>query len=279
MKTLYQYAIVRFLPHAETGEFANVGIVLCAPDQAVFEFRLAPTRFARVTDFFEDVQGKLYKATVTAVQQELKRVHAYIAAVQPKERAATMQELVRPRETLVRYSDLRTMYIDKKPAELADQLFEQLVHRTFLTEEYQEQLLVKAIRAQLKTEKLTHFKQQQLTGRFDEIKLPLVARTNDTFVIRPLAFQHKNAGKILDHAQTWLGRFIRLEQDKVLKKDHVLLPLQAPIQTDKKLAAAFAEVQREFDQQGLQTTAHNNKKAITAFAKQALTTDGFQLTH
>ncbi|WP_337880092.1 DUF3037 domain-containing protein [Rheinheimera sp.] len=279
MKTLYQYAIVRFLPHAETGEFANVGIVLCAPDHTVFEFRLAPTRFARITDFFEDVQGKLYKTAIDTVQQELKRLHAYMATLQPKELVATMQELVRPRETLVRYSDLRTMYIDKKPAELADQLFEQLVHRTFLTEAYQEQLLVKAIRAQLKTEKLTHFKQQQLTGRFDEITLPLVAKTNDTFVIRPLAFQHKNAGKILDHAQTWLGRFTRLEQDNVLKKDHVLLPLQAPIQTDRKLAGAFAEVQREFDQLGLHTIAHNDHKAITAFARHALTADGFQLIH
>ena len=26
MKTLYQYTIVRFLPLAETGEFANIGI-------------------------------------------------------------------------------------------------------------------------------------------------------------------------------------------------------------------------------------------------------------
>lgn len=53
MKTLYQYAIVRFLPQAQTGEFANVGIVLCAPDQVVFEFRLAPARLARVTDFLK----------------------------------------------------------------------------------------------------------------------------------------------------------------------------------------------------------------------------------
>ncbi len=84
MKTLYQYAIVRFLPHAETGEFANVGIVLCAPEQAAFEFRLAPTRFARVTDFFEDVEGKLYKTTITTVQNELKRIKDYTTTVLPK---------------------------------------------------------------------------------------------------------------------------------------------------------------------------------------------------
>ncbi len=102
MKTLYQYAIVRFLPHAQTGEVANVGIALCAPEQALFEFRLAPARFARVTDFFEDVDGKLYKTTINTVQTELNRVKDYAATVLPRELVAVMQELVRPRETLVR---------------------------------------------------------------------------------------------------------------------------------------------------------------------------------
>jgi hypothetical protein len=279
MKTLYQYAIVRFLPHAQTGEFANVGIVLCAPDQAVFEFRLAPARFARVTDFFEDVDGKLYKTTINTVQTELTRIKDYAATVLPRELVAMMQELVRPRETLVRYSDLRTVLVDKKPAAIADQLFEQLVHRTFLTEAYQEQLMVRAIRAQLKTEKLTHFKQQPLVGRFEEITLPLVAKTNDTFVIRPLAFQQQNATKMMDHAQTWLGRFDRLAKNDVLKTQNILLPLQGPTNTNPKLTGAFCEVSREFEQLGFYTIPHHDTKAISTFAKQALVADGFALQH
>ena len=58
-----------------------------------------------------------------------------------------------------------------------------------------------------------------------------------------------------------------------------LLPLQGPIQTNTKLAGAFKEVEREFAQCGLHTIRYNDTKAITAFAKQALTADGFHLAH
>ncbi|KUM51962.1 DUF3037 domain-containing protein [Rheinheimera sp. EpRS3] len=127
MKTLYQYAIVRFLPHVETGEFANVGIVLCAPELGLLDFRLAPTRFARVTDFFEDLEGKLYKATLQTVEQELQRLQTYVTRLTAKELAQQMQEVVRPRETLVRYSELRSLYLEQKPAAVLEQLFERLV--------------------------------------------------------------------------------------------------------------------------------------------------------
>ncbi len=213
------------------------------------------------------------------MQTELTRLKDYAATVLPKELVAVMQELVRPRETLIRYSDLRTVLVDKKPAAVADQLFEQLVHRTFLTEEYQERLMVRAIRAQLKTEKLNHFKQQPLVGRFEEITLPLVAKTNDTFVIRPLAFQQQNATKMMDHAQTWLGRFARLAQNDVLKIQNILLPLQGPTNTNPKLTGAFIEVSREFEQLGFQTIPHHDTKAISNFAKHALVADVFELQH
>ena len=238
MKTLYQYAIVRFLPHVETGEFANVGIVLCAPELGLFDFRLAPSRFARVTDFFEDLEGKLYKATLQTVEQELLRLQTYVTRLTPKELAQQMQEVVRPRETLIRYSELRSLYLDQKPTAVLEQLFERLVHRSFITEEYQESLMVKVIRKQLKDEKLTHFKQDKVHDNFIEVTLPLVAKTNDVFVIRPLAFRQQTSTRILEHSQQWLWRFQRLVNHNVLQKEHILLPLQGPTANDGKLLGA-----------------------------------------
>ncbi len=171
-----------------------------------------------MTDFFEDVKGKLYKTTITTVQNKLKRIKDYTTTVLPKELVAAMQELVRPRETLVRYSDLGTLYVDKKPAELADQLFEQLVHHSLITEEYQEQLMVRAIRAQLKTEKLTHFKKQALAGRYDEITFRW-SKNQRHLCDPPSGIPASNAGKILDRAQTWLDTLTILAQNDVLKKD------------------------------------------------------------
>jgi len=35
-----RYAIVQFMPYPETGEFANVGVVLACPTQNYFGFKL-----------------------------------------------------------------------------------------------------------------------------------------------------------------------------------------------------------------------------------------------
>ena len=48
-KVACQYAIVRFAPFVETGEFANVGIIMMAPKQRFFAFELELKRYKRIT--------------------------------------------------------------------------------------------------------------------------------------------------------------------------------------------------------------------------------------
>ncbi len=48
-----QYAIVRFMPYIETGEFANVGILLWAPKTRYLGFKLLRRKHARITQFFD----------------------------------------------------------------------------------------------------------------------------------------------------------------------------------------------------------------------------------
>ena len=54
-----QYALLRFRPFAETGEFANVGIVLLAPEARFFGFKLL-NRYGRITQFFKELDKKVY---------------------------------------------------------------------------------------------------------------------------------------------------------------------------------------------------------------------------
>ncbi|WP_253275820.1 DUF3037 domain-containing protein, partial [Xanthomonas vasicola] len=44
MRVPCQYAIVQFLPYPETGEFANVGVVLACPQMRYLGVRIAPHR-------------------------------------------------------------------------------------------------------------------------------------------------------------------------------------------------------------------------------------------
>ncbi len=73
-----RYAVVQFLPYAETGEFANVGIALLCPDTGYFGFRLQNARRTkRITGFFERLDRSIYVRALDLFQQELGRVKAH----------------------------------------------------------------------------------------------------------------------------------------------------------------------------------------------------------
>lgn len=127
MKTLYQYTIVRFLPFAETGEFANVGIVLCAPDAGVFAFQLIPTPSERVQQFFPQLDNTLLPDTLKLLTDELNRIQQLTEQQTSPQLFDTVQELIRPREQLIRYSGLRSVLSPTKPTELLAQLTDELV--------------------------------------------------------------------------------------------------------------------------------------------------------
>jgi len=73
-KIACQYAIVRFTPFVETGEFANVGIIMMAPKHRFFGFELETKRYGRITNFFEELDAKVYKKTLHNMKEELERI-------------------------------------------------------------------------------------------------------------------------------------------------------------------------------------------------------------
>ena len=58
-KLACQYALLRFRPFVETGEFANVGVVLMCPEGRFFGFKLLK-KYGRITKFFHQLDSKVY---------------------------------------------------------------------------------------------------------------------------------------------------------------------------------------------------------------------------
>ena len=69
-----RYAIIRFMPYVETGEFANVGIVLACPATGFFGFKLQDRRYRRVTQFFEHIEARDYTQALRLFRDELNRI-------------------------------------------------------------------------------------------------------------------------------------------------------------------------------------------------------------
>ena len=60
------YTLVRLLPQSDSGEFANMGVVVACPALGFFDFRLI-TRYRRITQFFEEFNRELF----TQVRREV----------------------------------------------------------------------------------------------------------------------------------------------------------------------------------------------------------------
>ena len=111
------YAIARFLPYRETGEFANVGVVLMCPQTGYFDFLFEKRKHKRVTDFFPELNVEVLKAGLQAFALELERLKGtekYHGTPFLFDEAVTagqqrFRELVRPRETLLHFGEISTV--------------------------------------------------------------------------------------------------------------------------------------------------------------------------
>ena len=72
-----QYALLRFRPFAETGEFANVGIVMLAPDARFFGFKLLK-KYGRITQLFQELDKKVFLNGRDLFKEELERFAAQL---------------------------------------------------------------------------------------------------------------------------------------------------------------------------------------------------------
>lgn len=101
------YAVLRFLPYPETGEFVNVGVVVNCLDPVLFDFCLEPQMTPRMKALFPDQDEQAFATGIVAIQKELMRVKDMIR--DPKTCQHAFQEAVRPRESTFRFGDVGTL--------------------------------------------------------------------------------------------------------------------------------------------------------------------------
>jgi hypothetical protein len=127
MKQAFHYNLIRFQPDVETGEFANIGVVIYAPGTRALAFRLlAPWQHQRITHFFSPLGTTVFQGALAVVQTELQRVQKLLPSVANP--TALYEELIRPREDIIRYAHTGVILGDD-PQASADMLFSRYVER------------------------------------------------------------------------------------------------------------------------------------------------------
>ena len=118
------YALLQFLPYPETGEFANVGVLIACQEPCLLEFEGEPHMPERVKAMFPRQDERVFSSAMHGFIQEMKRVQDM--ARNPKACLQAFGESVRRRESLFRFGEVRTILSDD-PSRLAAELLKRFV--------------------------------------------------------------------------------------------------------------------------------------------------------
>jgi len=241
------YAIVRFCPFVETEEFSNVGVILIAPDVKFFGYQLMTRKHARVTNFFEQLDPTVFRNVVQNLKEEFDRVADVLAAQgfgtrfdghNVQHAKALFAEIVRPRETVIKFSTVRAVLADDAEEKLAH-LYNYYVERDFVTKEYRETVLERTMRKWIYHAGVgARFDRKEVGNDDYHATFPFVEQAvGDVIkVVKPLNLAQDQPSKILDHGGQWLFRIQTLKRRHLLPRK-VLFAVEGPTEAGPRLRA------------------------------------------
>lgn len=275
-KTGCLYSIIRFAPFVETGEFANVGIVMMAPAQRYFGFKIMGLRHSRVTRFFDQLDAKVFRATMKTVREELDRAAVLLRQHGFDKRLKTndvefakhlLAEMIRPRETVIKFSEARMVLVED-PRSSLEELYGHYVERDFVTREYQEGVLERGVRHWLWQARIAErFTKLDVGNDEYHVPFPFVEKHGDIAIkaIKPLNLAQPQASKILDHGGQWLFRVNSLKKRGQLPKK-VLFAVGSPPAGGTPQMRAYDEIVDSLKGTGVDVLPYSEKAAILEFA-------------
>lgn len=275
-KTGCLYSIIRFSPFVETGEFANVGIVMMAPEQRYFDFKIMGLRHSRVTRFFEQLEAKVFRSTMKTVREELERAAVLLRQHGFDKRFKTndiefarhlFAEMIRPRETVIKFSEPRMVLVED-PRTSLEELYGHYVERDFVTREYQEGVLERGVRQWLwKARIAERFIRLDVGNDEYHVPFPFVEKQGDIVIkaIKPLNLAQPQAQKILEHGAQWVFRVNTLKKRGLLPRK-VLFAVGPPPGDGTPQIRAFDETVSSLRETGVRVLPYAQKAEILEFA-------------
>lgn len=128
------YALIRFLPYRDAGEFVNIGVALACEELGLLDFRLEFQDSPRVAGFFPEMDMALFRDGLNSLKNECERWRDsldHISETPNGEKSRLMGhifgELARPQQSVFHFSKPRTL-LSANPETSLDNLFERYVH-------------------------------------------------------------------------------------------------------------------------------------------------------
>ncbi|AYF32314.1 DUF3037 domain-containing protein [Vreelandella alkaliphila] len=226
MSIICNYAVLRFQPYPETGEFANLGIVMICNNGQFLEMIETRTR-KRVTNFFDKLDPAIFTSARQAFAKEIHRV-AELANNHPHDVAFQLglfKHLTAPSETMFRFSKPGTIATSDPQATLSE-LFNRYVCHEFAHREDTETKLKRSINNLLRTNFSDRtYREEKLGDELYHVTFPFVWHSGGITAqaIRPLSFDLDDTKSIIDKGDRWIMQMNRLAKHGGIPSDTVFI--------------------------------------------------------
>lgn len=268
MTTPCLYSIVRFSPYPETEEFANVGVVVCAPKEKYFDFQITKRNDSRVRNFFHD--DCIFPIAKDAINQELriaKTKSTEVVGAQPL--AQFFNYFTAKRESIFHFSPVRVVMTSNPKAEM-ERIYNKYVNHADYSKTRREEVLAKELKNSIeRIDGLKNvFKSQTINGYFAKFSMPLVAKRNEiiTRAIKPLAFEQTEPGKMMEHGDTWIMRVTRAAEENLLDLENVLFTIEEPENPSSGQIKVLDSIKRTMDSKKIYHLPSNDEDMAVKFA-------------
>lgn len=239
------YAALRFMPYRETGEFANVGVVVWAPEAGFFGHLSNPKLGKRLRGFFPELDLHIYREALKGSKSLLAALENQFAikAMIGEGRHATLvdrfHELVRTREGMLTFGPTGAL-LAATPEKALEDLYQRLVLRQFAQQaQYQEVVMQKRLATCLRTWNLNTFYRRGIVGDDQfHVSVPFVHHVGIRAqkILRPLDLDREDTTSIYKHGDQWVVSMQRLKRFNTLP-DKVVIPVHLPVAGERRNAA------------------------------------------
>lgn len=244
MSTIYQYSIIRFLPFADVGEFANIGIVALDSQNKALQFRLARQRFRRLREFFGEDAYRAYGAAIEYLRLELASLTAGAGLWTSWQPERAFSHLTRRHESSIVFSEVRTLLSKDNISDVVDALFTRLIERQ--RQEAHDLDLIKDIRHELVANGIKGFRAIRVVDDVVPVTFPLAHRNGELNAIQPMVFTQKTPLAVFDHGTMWKRRLKYLLDHRKISDKSVLLAVDPPaVDASTSLLSAYKEAMNE----------------------------------
>lgn len=246
MRTNYTFTVLRYVHDISTGEFANVGVALYAPEVKYLGAICTP-HYGRISRIFLDIDAEHFRSLMRFIQARFEEHAEKLDGVLPFiETPRNVFEIARG---ILPVDDSSLQWsepgggLTEDPSATLEFLYDRMVQRYEHKEKLpsrEDEEIWKPFKRELETKHvLVYLRPKRIVGKDYDYEFEHARENKIWHLYEPLSFDLLKADSILDKANRWLGRGVNLKDSP--EKFKVYMLLGEP--RDGKLKSAFLKAQ------------------------------------